>query len=443
MTQISNGLIPSFPVENQGNLYKPESPPIDEVNSNRFEENFNKALSEVSEGKEIVSPPDTGAIDKKRSSGSMGKVPDKKEMEKNKPGGNKKGKPLQNEKKKNSKTVIDSDLLLLKNKKRGKIKNTEKGRVKKTVSNNIEKKSFSEEPDLILDAENPDLLNTGNANEMNQSRVAETKDNADNQIQKRPKIDNETTIIPFPQAGNSGNQIKSSKKMNIGKVGAKTSKKGKEEQTLIVVDARSSRRGDIQKIDVEGKPSIQPDSPDQIQKESNQIVLGEQNTEKPGGEDVKSFQSRFAENREVHLARELKDSGNGQIVKKASFLLRDNNQGEIKLILKPESLGRVKIQLNMNENNLVGKIIVENIRVGQIFENNLNDLSKSFEDAGFNSTSIEVSVGDGQNKGTDQKKEFQNDQPFYSERLKTLDDAVPAIGRYGLESGSQSINLVV
>ncbi len=442
MTQISNGLSPSFPVENQGNLYKPESPPINEANSNRFEENFNKAMSEVSEGKETISPPDTGTVDKKRSSGSKEKVTVKKAVEENKPGGNKKGTLLQNGKKKNPKTVGGSDLSLLKNKKRSKIKNTEKGRVKKTVSNKTGERAVLDELAVKPDMENPDLPGIGTVGKISQNRDMESKNN-DGETQNRPKIENETTIIPFPQAGNSGNQIKSSKKMNIGKVGAKTSKKGKEEQTLTVIDARNNRRGDIQKIDVEGKPSIQPDSPDQIQKESNQIVLGEQNTEKTGGEDVKSFQSRFAENREVLLARELKDSGNGQIVKKASFLLRDNNQGEIKLILKPESLGRVKIQLNMNENNLVGKIIVENIRVGQIFENNLSGLSKSFEEAGFNSTSIEVSVGDGQNKGTDQKKEFQNDQPFYSERLKTLDNAVPAIGRYGLGSGNQSIDLVV
>jgi flagellar hook-length control protein FliK len=139
----------------------------------------------------------------------------------------------------------------------------------------------------------------------------------------------------------------------------------------------------------------------------------------------------------------LKESGNEQIVKKASILLKDNNQGEIKLILKPESLGRVKIQLNMNENHLVGKIIVENSRVGQIFENNLNNLAKSFEEAGISSSSIEVSVGDGNKENANQNKSSQNDLPFYSDRLKTLDEAVPSSGRYGTENNRQLVNLVV
>ena len=224
---------------------------------------------------------------------------------------------------------------------------------------------------------------------------------------------------------------------------ADSHKKVKEGQVLTVLDMRSENKSEAARSNFVSKTSAITENLEQTNKESNQIILGEQNIDKMATEEVKSFQSRFSENKDVLLARELKDSGNDQIVKKASFILKDNNQGEIKLILKPESLGRVKIQLNMNENNLVGKIIVENSRVGQIFENNLNDLSKSLEEAGFSSSSIDVSVGDGNKKNGNEERTFQNDQPFFSSRLKTLDEAVPAAGRYGSDNNHQLVNLVV
>ncbi len=94
----------------------------------------------------------------------------------------------------------------------------------------------------------------------------------------------------------------------------------------------------------------------------------------------------------------------------------------------------------MNENNLVGKIIVENSRVGQIFENNLNNLSKSFEEAGYSGISIEVSLGDDQKQNADQNK---SNQPYFSEGLKAFDNAVPSVDTYGLNENNQFVNLVV
>ena len=68
------------------------------------------------------------------------------------------------------------------------------------------------------------------------------------------------------------------------------------------------------------------------------------------------------------LARELHQNLNGDIVRHASIILRDGGEGTIRLSLKPESLGNVKIHLEMAENKIAGRIIVESNDALRAFE---------------------------------------------------------------------------
>lgn len=54
------------------------------------------------------------------------------------------------------------------------------------------------------------------------------------------------------------------------------------------------------------------------------------------------------------LARELHQNLNNDIVRQASVVLKDGGEGTIKLSLKPESLGNVKIRLEMADNKITG-----------------------------------------------------------------------------------------
>ncbi|OQY36304.1 MAG: hypothetical protein B6229_10425 [Spirochaetaceae bacterium 4572_7] len=133
------------------------------------------------------------------------------------------------------------------------------------------------------------------------------------------------------------------------------------------------------------------------------------------------------------LKQQLKDFGNDSIVKQSRFILKDNNIGEIKLILKPESMGQVKINLELNENSLAGRIIVENNSVKEVFQENINQLSKSLEEQGYDSAKLNVSLSD--KKGSNPRDEKESKQ-YFSERLKRIDDQVI---RYG--SDNYGINL--
>ncbi|BDU63034.1 flagellar protein [Candidatus Borrelia fainii] len=83
---------------------------------------------------------------------------------------------------------------------------------------------------------------------------------------------------------------------------------------------------------------------------------------------------------------------NHNIVNKAKIVLKSNDTGEIRLILKPKRLGSIRINLNLDSNNnLLGKIIVDNHNVRTLFEQNMYSISKMLNDNGFN-TSLNLSL---------------------------------------------------
>lgn len=98
----------------------------------------------------------------------------------------------------------------------------------------------------------------------------------------------------------------------------------------------------------------------------------------------------------------LRESGNLDIIQNAKMVLKDNNSGEIRLLMKPESLGYVRIKLTIEDNNIAGKIIVDNNSVKEIFESNMENLARSFRENGYSSANIDVSVG-GEKSGNEKR----------------------------------------
>lgn len=125
------------------------------------------------------------------------------------------------------------------------------------------------------------------------------------------------------------------------------------------------------------------------------------------------------------LAERLRDQWNGEIVQSAHIVLRDGDAGTIRLRLRPESLGNVKIELNLSDNNISGKIVVESDEAKSAFERNMNQLADAFKQGGFDTASLQVSVGGGSGGGA-QARGGQGDEassPFFSERLRSAVDS--------------------
>jgi flagellar hook-length control protein FliK len=118
------------------------------------------------------------------------------------------------------------------------------------------------------------------------------------------------------------------------------------------------------------------------------------------------------------LARELNQTLNGDIVRHASIMLRDGGAGTIRLSLKPESLGTVKIRLEMAENKIAGQIIVESDEALRAFEREIRSLEQSFRDSGFEGASLEMALaGDGGQNGAAGQWKGEEARPFFSPRL--------------------------
>jgi len=92
------------------------------------------------------------------------------------------------------------------------------------------------------------------------------------------------------------------------------------------------------------------------------------------------------------LARELHQNFNNDIVRHASMILRDDNRGTIRLALKPDSLGNVKIRLEMAENKISGHIIVESEEALRAFEREIHFLEQAFKESGFADASLNMSL---------------------------------------------------
>ena len=116
------------------------------------------------------------------------------------------------------------------------------------------------------------------------------------------------------------------------------------------------------------------------------------------------------------LARELHQNLNNDIVRHASIALRDNNEGTIRLSLKPESLGHVKIRLEMSENRIAGHIIVESGEALRAFEREIHTLEQAFRDSGFDAASLKMAVAsDGRRESPE--RQWKEAKPFYSGRF--------------------------
>ncbi|MCL2180834.1 MAG: flagellar hook-length control protein FliK [Treponema sp.] len=92
------------------------------------------------------------------------------------------------------------------------------------------------------------------------------------------------------------------------------------------------------------------------------------------------------------LARELHQSFNGDIVRHASMALRDGGEGTIRLALRPESLGNVKIHLELTDNKITGHIFVDSQEALNAFRREVASLEQAFMESGYTDANLDLSL---------------------------------------------------
>lgn len=115
--------------------------------------------------------------------------------------------------------------------------------------------------------------------------------------------------------------------------------------------------------------------------QANQNILSTDN--QSAGAHGSAFQEMFNQQIETSVP---------EFVKAGRLVLRDNNSGSVNMILKPESLGNVKISLNVSDKVITGQITVNSKEAYEAFKENLENLKQAFQDSGFESASLNLSL---------------------------------------------------
>ncbi|MEX2443555.1 MAG: flagellar hook-length control protein FliK [Alkalispirochaeta sp.] len=141
------------------------------------------------------------------------------------------------------------------------------------------------------------------------------------------------------------------------------------------------------------------------------------------------------------LARRLNGELGDSIVRQAKVMLQDANNAELRLVVRPPELGRIRIRLQMENGHIAGRILVDNGSVREVVEQNLASLQRAFEEAGLEMGDLEVSTGDAR----DDAEHKDQDQNGSAERTVTsgaesFGRSIETISEY--EPGRHRINLV-
>lgn len=169
------------------------------------------------------------------------------------------------------------------------------------------------------------------------------------------------------------------------------------EQKIVVQDFRSENSEDS------GSPRQEKSSAEIVQlrrDENNNPELtmdfaanAQQNITSSSSQAASSAGSDF----QAMLSNQIQENA-GEIVKAGNIVLKDNDVGSIKLILHPESLGNVKIDLHLSDKNISGKIIVASQEAFNAFKETAENLKQAFAQSGFDSVGLELSLAN-QNSG--------------------------------------------
>lgn len=136
----------------------------------------------------------------------------------------------------------------------------------------------------------------------------------------------------------------------------------------------------------------------------------------------------------------LREMAGSELVRASSLVLKDGG-GEIRLVLKPESLGSVRIRMNIVDNAIEGRIIVDSSAVKHVFDGSIDALRRALTAEGFQMGSLQVSVG-GQNADTGGRQQ-RDEAPAAVRRITALDFERNVPGAENVSLGDLFVNLFV
>lgn len=97
----------------------------------------------------------------------------------------------------------------------------------------------------------------------------------------------------------------------------------------------------------------------------------------------------------------------------------NNNKNQIKVNLKPKTLGELTMEIEVVKNSLTAKIMVDNQKAKELIQNNLFQLKEEIKDTGLEIKSFEVFVGNGDDFSKQGRGQFNFNKKNQKHNFKT------------------------
>ena len=174
------------------------------------------------------------------------------------------------------------------------------------------------------------------------------------------------------------------------------------EEKIAVHDFRSEIILEDEKIDVDSKKFVSS-----VKYDENGVQM-QLDLSKSAQENILSLNSQNNASQgsvfQAMLTNQIQENA-ADFVKAGQIVLKDKNEGSIKLILHPESLGNVKIDLQISDKVIAGKITVASKEAFNAFKDAEDSLKNAFNQSGFELSGFDLSF---QGESSSGKNFFQN-----------------------------------
>lgn len=228
------------------------------------------------------------------------------------------------------------------------------------------------------------------------------------------------------------NQSDSDKEFSSGKHNSAAKKiSSDKERKITVTDLRSQGQdGEVaasndKKLSAKSglKTEIRYDGKNAAEMTMNLADGIQQNLTSSNAQTASASSSTF----QAMLSNQLQNNA-ADFVKAGNIVLKDNDAGQIKLILHPESLGNVKIDLEISDKTLTGRITVASREAFNAFKESSESLRQAFINSGFENAGFELAMAGNGSFGGNLNGREQNDagkafaagkayaeEPFYAD----------------------------
>lgn len=152
---------------------------------------------------------------------------------------------------------------------------------------------------------------------------------------------------------------------------------------------------------------------------SDNIGMGLNNpTNELGSESLSTLKA------ENNTLKSLPDQSMEKIIKNILYSVK-NNQAEVKIDLRPEILGHMRVQIVSKDNKIKISIATETQYVKEIIENSLSRLKTEFINSKLDIDKLDVFIGNESFKDNENKNEFKNRKiDFNEEKLSKMEPPV-------------------